>query len=463
MDIWEICEEIVSKSEWYHKVFDPVITEKWRAECKDQKKFALALSLVQASAKGCKISKRCEWEEGNCPECVEECRRHFTRNPEEIQRYHHCEECLECGKSEEPCPLSNEERVNEFFADTDWEYDEQMYDYINDQHCHHVRCKCVAPACELSDYIVYEPNGIINNNLHQRLKSAIKEMSEKEAIDWHPGSNQQVRDLIHPSLYCYVADNKDNLNSYRWLPSEFVITEGKVKIDSYINNLNSEKYPNFIPLLEEVFACYIPNLEQVLEKKLNSRSLQVITKVGSMILTKDNPKYNGGSWHLEGIVDEAIVATVIHYVDISGMTESYLEFRKPTIINEDELDYPQGDAKYTTHHYGIDSHYDGTMNRYLGLIKCSEGADVIFPNNLQHRVKEFALDGDNESLRTMIAFFIVDPDQKITSTADIVPQQNIMTFEDACKYRERLMYHRKYYVNAFNQEVIERCYSLCEH
>lgn len=28
------------------------------------------------------------------------------------------------------------------------------------------------------------------------------------------------------------------------------------------------------------------------------------------------------------------------------------------------------------------------INRYLGLIRCSEGATVVFPNTLQHHVKE---------------------------------------------------------------------------
>lgn len=161
---------------------------------------------------------------------------------------------------------------------------------------------------------------------------------------------------------------------------------------------------------------------------------------------------------------EHIAATCIHYVDVDNITDSFLEFRKPTIINEEDLNYPQNDYLYTGHHYGIEDHHDGVMNRYLGLIRCHEGASVIFPNTLQHHVKDFSLaDTTKSSLRTILAFFVIDPDHRIVSTAHIPPQQNIFTLEEANYHRERLMYHRKYFVDKLNETVFERPFSLCEH
>ena len=40
--------------------------------------------------------------------------------------------------------------------------------------------------------------------LREKLKLCFQEMMENLPIDWHIGSNNQVRDLIHPSLYPYV-------------------------------------------------------------------------------------------------------------------------------------------------------------------------------------------------------------------------------------------------------------------
>lgn len=160
---------------------------------------------------------------------------------------------------------------------------------------------------------------------------------------------------------------------------------------------------------------------------------------------------------------ERIIATGIHYVDVDNITDSFLEFRKPT-INEENLDYDQNDQAFTKHHYGLEGHWDGQMNKYLGLIKCSEESDVVFPNSLQHRVAQFKLiEGKSESTRTILAFFLIDPNHKIISTEDIAPQQKMFTVKKANFHRERLMYHRKYFVDQLNKEVFTRPFSLCEH
>lgn len=70
---------------------------------------------------------------------------------------------------------------------------------------------------------------------------------------------------------------------------------GKVKVASYINNLGSEKYPQFIPMIEQSFQHF---LKQVLLKSLKGQPLQVIVKVVSIDLDTTKPNYPGGSWHI---------------------------------------------------------------------------------------------------------------------------------------------------------------------
>ena len=48
---------------------------------------------------------------------------------------------------------------------------------------------------------------------------------------------------------------------------------------------------------------------------LRGRKLQVITKIASIHLTPEKPRYGGGAWHVEGMVDESIVASAITYLD----------------------------------------------------------------------------------------------------------------------------------------------------
>lgn len=107
------------------------------------------------------------------------------------------------------------------------------------------------------------------------------------------------------------------------------------------------------------------------------------------------------------------------------------------------------------------------MNRYLGLVKCKEGSSVIFPNSLQHHVKSFKFNNETkEAERIIIAFFLIDPEHRIISTADVLPQQqnssskekSSVTFTEsqAQKYREELMFHRKFFVDLLNEKVYQR-------
>lgn len=469
MNIWNICEEITSKRNWYTKVFDQEITNKWRDEFIAQSathepqpdlldNFDLAIKMLQSTAQGSRHLDKCDWDESTnmCADCNSNLKKQLQEHPENFG-------------------LTIEDVEEETFFEDGWEY--EFDDWARDN-CNHARCKCTTPNSTIDDYIAYLPNGVIASDLHQTCKSIIAEMAAQEPIDWHPGSNEQVRDLIHPSMYCYVKGTSVHSDKsvapscpetvrYQWLPSEFMIElGGRVHVTSYINNLKSERYPRFIPMIEQVFEHFLPSLEQVLLKSLRGQRLQVIVKVGSINLDTSKPHYPGGSWHIEGMPYEHIAATCLHYVDVENITDSFLEFRKPTILNEENIDYPQSDDRFTTHHYGIEpgSHHEGVMNRYLGLIRCHEGASVVFPNTIQHRVKEFSLKPDcTSSLRTILAFFVIDPDHPIVSTNDVPPQQEIFSLEDANYHRERLMLHRKFFVNQLNEVVFERPFSLCEH
>lgn len=454
--IWDICEEITNKKEWYTKIFNKNITDYWRRELPvgSGDNFDFVVKLLQATAQGSIHLPNCDWDEGSrlCRDCLYELKQGILQTPEDFG-------------------LTSEDIDFDFFEQPGWEQD-----YEECMDCQHPRCGCTAPDSSLASYVEYRPEGVVNAELHDQCKRVIADLAAKEPIDYHPGSNNQVRDLIHPSMYCYVKgvsehydetveEQVDESVRYQWLPSEFSIDiNGKTTVSTYINNLKEEQYPEFVPTVERVFEAFLPSLEHVLKRSLRDQFVQVIVKVGHIVLTPDSPIYPGGSFHIEGMPYEHIAATCIHYVDVDNITDSFLEFRKPTIVNEENIDYPQSDDVYTSHHYGLTEHYDGEMNRYLGLIRCHEGASVVFPNSLQHRVKEFGLvDPTKSSLRTILAFFVIDPDHTIISTEDVPPQQEIFTVEQANFHRERLMFHRKFFVNQLNKEVFERPFSLCEH
>lgn len=53
--------------------------------------------------------------------------------------------------------------------------------------------------------LVWQGDGLVPDGLLARLVDAFAAL-EDGPKDWHPGSTKQVLDLVHPSLYCFVAD-----------------------------------------------------------------------------------------------------------------------------------------------------------------------------------------------------------------------------------------------------------------
>lgn len=447
---WSILEEISRKKNWYEKVFDNNMVKKWHKEILEQinetnasDNFWLCIQILKATAQGTSHDLDCKWssDERLCHKCIK--------------------------------VLQNKRGIDSADDDAMDELVDSLY-FEDTPKCEHTMCSCKGPDSDLKDYVDYIESRLLSKQHIGKLKQMVNNL-KTYPIDWHPWSNEQVRDIVHPSLYCYVKgvsklvdgstqEEVDEEYKYQWLPSDISINKtGKVKFTSYINNLQDL---TCIPLIERTLSAFIPHFEKVLKKSLRSTKCQVIVKIGSTELDpiKGNLTYDGGSWHIEGMPYEHIAATGIHYLEVNNISSSFLEFRKPVIINQEAVDYAQNDYEYTQKHYGIVNHWNGKMNKYLGMIKSNEGASVVFPNSLQHRVKEFQLvDNTKPGIRTIIAFFLIDPDHRIISTSDVPTQQNTLSLEEAKEYREQLMFQRKYFVSVLNKEVYKREFSLCEH
>jgi hypothetical protein len=65
-----------------------------------------------------------------------------------------------------------------------------------------------------------------------------------------------------------------------------------------------------------------------LKKDFREQGLQVIFKLANIHLTPEQSRYEGGSWHVEGSLNEHICATALFYIDCENVTESRLAFRQ---------------------------------------------------------------------------------------------------------------------------------------
>ncbi|KAI8810832.1 hypothetical protein BJ742DRAFT_675467 [Cladochytrium replicatum] len=440
---------------------------------------------------------------------------------------------------------------------------------------------------------------VVREQLRSKLIAEIKVLEDvpDKDKDWHPGSNYQVLDLIHPSLFPLVFGKTGGLTpsqveaklpwdqdkpiewkKFQWLPSEIFVNEDySSNVRSYISNLHPHAHSDlyrtietifgrFVPLFEAVLtdflhwpyplkprivltspdefydggdkafrewehehcennapdplpvrthlipksevprprAHWISDPEDVMRFNLRDRSLQVIVKAANIHLTPEDPKYPGGVWHIEGMAHEAIVATGIYYYDIENISVSQLGFRMA--VSAESVHYFQYDHNGMFQMYGLKD--EGTSNQVWGHVEAIEGLCVAFSNVYQHRVYPFELaDKTKPGHRKILVFFLVNPNLRVSSTADIPPQQmdwywreveairdgkkgrsmlerlpaevlqlvrkileampqserKVFTTHEAIKIRKKLMAERKYERDEITQEVFERAVNLCEH
>ena len=145
---------------------------------------------------------------------------------------------------------------------------------------------------------------------------------------------------------------------------------------------------------------------------------------------------------------------------------------------------------------------DGPAVQEVGSVACTEGRLLTFPNILQHRVLPFALaDPTKPGHRKILALFLVDPNIRVISTANVPPQrrdwwaeeiledfarhkqsngfgklsqeisdkifESVDDFpigmDEAKEIRLKLMEERKLYVVDANRAFEGNKFSLCEH
>lgn len=165
------------------------------------------------------------------------------------------------------------------------------------------------------------------------------------------------------------------------------------------------------------------------------------------------------------------------------------------------MGYEQSRHDFLQQVYGFgpetDGYSDCPVTQDLGDISCHEGRLLTFPNVLQHRVAPFELaDKTKPGHRKILALFLVDPNIRIISTANVPPQradwvaerdqlraellerklpvelqQMVLkdvddipiTMEEAKQYREELMEERRAVQDEQSDMFAIGNFSLCEH
>ncbi|KAJ5752939.1 hypothetical protein N7520_009856 [Penicillium odoratum] len=472
------------------------------------------------------------------------------------------------------------------------------------------------------DIGVIKSDTAISEDLRKALADAVAPLENvpDDQKDYHPGSDQKVLDLVHPSLFPLVyghtrilrneliglddclgatgqgevipvpsMEKKDGWRfpdddfysrKFQWLPCDVKLSstepEPECRISSYINNLHPTRHRDLYGIIEKVITRAIPLWNRSLNNQgihshrieytsveydegnhpdpkpeqgfdedkgdfwnrmgswqdvmpilkpepaefkskpdekiqiydvFGKTGLQVIVKLANIELSPESPEYEGGSWHIEGQLNERICATAIYYYDSENITESTLSFRQRIeagVFDGFDFHYPQSDRRFLQDIYGLDpdlnssSFHDQRVTQHLGSVVCRQGRLLTFPNVVQHRVTPFSLaDKSKPGHRKILALFLVDPHLRIISTANVPPQQEdwgkekydltqgmlsqkvppelrnmicdegilqqLMSMDEAKKFRLELMKERSVNSGRQNEAFENYSFGLCEH
>ncbi|KAF8885764.1 hypothetical protein BD779DRAFT_657637 [Infundibulicybe gibba] len=115
-------------------------------------------------------------------------------------------------------------------------------------------------------------------------------------------------------------------------------------------------------------------LEEVvdLRRDFGRRGLQVIVKLANIHLTPDEPDYRGGTWHVEGQLNEHICATALYYYDSVNISTSLLAFRQQG-DNEEVMDISYEQEAHDWLNVVFGAEQEGSTVQEIGAIETKEG------------------------------------------------------------------------------------------
>ncbi|KXN91116.1 Putative L-type lectin-domain containing receptor kinase I.4 [Leucoagaricus sp. SymC.cos] len=152
------------------------------------------------------------------------------------------------------------------------------------------------------------------NNLHPKEHSELYAVVEKVIEKVLPLWNAILTTLLMrkwPTRIKYDALNYGDLKEFtnREGPQQPLENEEEMLFSR--DDMNGDKYEDQREMVD-------------LKKDFSDTGPQVIVKLINIHLTLENPKYSGGTWHVEGQLNERTCATAIYYYDMENITPGKL-------------------------------------------------------------------------------------------------------------------------------------------
>lgn len=172
-----------------------------------------------------------------------------------------------------------------------------------------------------------------------------------------------------------------------------------------------------------------------LQDSFRKKGLQVVVKISSIELTPEDSAYGGTDWHLDGMLNDHIVASALHVFDVKNVTEARLSFRQQTRMEQEEFHYSRYEMERLMEVFAIPGDaedMDGLVVfdsppslQDLGSVIAPQGRLLVWPNVLHHRMEPIQLlDPTVSGHCKFISLHLVDPHYRICSTRNVPPQRH---------------------------------------
>ncbi|KAK4867793.1 hypothetical protein LT330_006654 [Penicillium expansum] len=159
-----------------------------------------------------------------------------------------------------------------------------------------------------------------------------------------------------------------------------------------------------------------------LNRDYKERGLQVITRLLGIDLTPEDPSFET-DWHVEGTMNEHICAAAFVPYDHTNIIDPFMEFRN--IVESDtlgEIEHDPSDFIWLQQVFGLENGEPAIQ--YPGSICAKVGRVIMYPSTIQHKFTRFELkDKTKPGYARTVVFYLVDPNIRIISTANIPPQR----------------------------------------
>ncbi|KAJ2054654.1 hypothetical protein GGI08_004482 [Coemansia sp. S2] len=290
------------------------------------------------------------------------------------------------------------------------------------------------------------------NNLHPVRYAALYQTISKVFAKFVPLLEQVTTDVIHPRSLRAKFDRESCINPGMADPQDiFEMFEDRIPLPeayqkylftvkrTYGGTSRDVQYLDTEALYKayyeaEVYTEPVPEPFHPTDRPIKPYSmrglpLQATVDIGSICLTPENPIQPEGEWRVVGRADERVYAVGLYFYDVENIANLKLKFRDPvtTIIFTYEKGLDDFRRSHVVEEAEVDCYKAECKQFYtqeVGEVEIKSGSYICYPNFYQTKMPSFELaDPTRPGHVKYIAFYIVDPTQRLVSTQVVPPQQ----------------------------------------